>query len=588
MRSDHIAQLIEQIQGLCPKDQQLSRRVSELVCLTELITALHGAAGHREILDNVLLTILGQYPCRRGLILVKGNQKWRVGIRKGFKQSVRLSSLSLNENDYASRRLTCATELSPGLQKWAKSHDLQWLLPLWNGRQLVGLVALGGAMLGDPSGQTSSLLTMIADFAGVILGDQLAKRNLEILNRKLQQQMFQLRSLYELAGSFARCYEERDVFEVLAKNLMGLFFISRCAVLMEFGNRYQVAYAKGLKSLQGREIELPSLKEQACQPGPPKRETFCPQVLNFLEEQKLLYVFPIAGENFFHGWLFLGPRLNGQTLTDEDFEFLGSIATQAATALETVAMHKEMLEKKRMERELQLAREIQQQLLPKTIPQMPGYEMAVEMRPYQQVGGDFYDVIPLSDNRIALVLADVSGKSLPASMIMTTTQSCLRAIAGLLEISPVQAIQRLNQQLVLSTQNNRYVTLFFGILDPAHHQLTYINAGHNRPILVEPNGSVRLLDKGGMVVGLFPNPPYECETVTLSEGTQLLIYTDGLSEIVDDRNEEFSDERLEQILLHETQNLSAQETKDHILNQVMEFGKGKMIDDLTIMVLKRK
>jgi len=584
VRSEHFAQLIEQIRAICPQDPQLNRRISGLICLTELVAAIQGAGGHREALEGILLTIQGQFPSRRGAILVV-EPKWRVAVRKGFRKGARLAPPPLEGQPNLNRGLLATTAVEDALGPWAQQNGFEWLLPLWNGRQLVGLVCLGGSPMAGVDSETALLLVTLADFAGMILGDLLSRRSLEILTRKQQTQMFQLRTLYELAGSFACCYEEQEVFEVLARNLMGVFFISRMVILLPEEGQFKLAFAKGTRVDCGELHQLESLVEPRRTPLSP--QAVCPALAAFKERYRLQGAFPLAGERSHRGWVLLGPRLNGQELTAEDQELLLAILAQAATALDAVDMHREMVEKKRMEGELQIAREIQQRLLPRDLPRLPGYDLAVEMRPYQQVGGDFYDIIELEGQRTALVMADVSGKSLPASMIMTTAQSCLRAYASLPGLGAVEVVERLNRQLLHGIQQNRYVTLFFAILDPARHELTYVNAGHNRPILVHADGTSRLLDKGGIVTGLFPDPLYQSETLPLEAGSRLLIFTDGLSEVVDQGGEEFGEERLRQLMAHWQPLRTAAEMKQELLEQVLSFGDGRMVDDLTLMLLRR-
>nr|WP_279382517.1 PP2C family protein-serine/threonine phosphatase [Acanthopleuribacter pedis] len=209
------------------------------------------------------------------------------------------------------------------------------------------------------------------------------------------------------------------------------------------------------------------------------------------------------------------------------------------------------------------------------------------MRPYNHVGGDFYDFFQHKNGCLSFCLADVSGKSLPASMIMSTAQASLRALTSFDGMSPHQVIEKLNLHLFQSTQSNKFVTLFFGFLDPEDHTLEYINAGHNRPIMVCSEQKVQLLHKGGMMVGMFPNAKYEVGTVPFEKGSLLLVYTDGLSEVADEEGEELGDDRLVDLVKRYQKEDDVGFGRRQIVKAAMDFSKGEMVDDLTLLLIRR-
>ena len=172
-------------------------------------------------------------------------------------------------------------------------------------------------------------------------------------------------------------------------------------------------------------------------------------------------------------------------------------------------------------------------------------------------------------------------------MIMSTAQACLRALNSFAGLSPKEVIEKLNFHMWQSTQSNKFITMFYAVLDPVRHTLHYINAGHNRPILVNPDKSVSLLDKGGMVIGMFPNFSYQVGSVTLEAGAKLLIYTDGLSEVRDQAGEEYGDDRLATVFCNTCDDQTAQTTKEFIIGDVMGFSSNRMVDDMTLLVIRR-
>jgi len=587
---NHYADLVSQLQKRDISDPTFSRRLNELVSINELLTTLNTARSLEETLDIFLLTILGEYGCRRGAIYVKGSDGWSLGKAKGLRvREIDLAGLPIVEALDLPKVIRCEEDLPEGLEVFLREDRFELVLPAKNERELVGLICLGPSMLGPAAVHKESLLSTISDFGGVIIGNSLYRRDLEAVNRQLQRQIFQLNTLYELTGAFARCYENEEVYQVLSNNLMGQFFISRSAVL-EMGAVCRVTYCRGIKAegyCLSAHHEIDPL-EKWTSAITAHEQVVCAGVSAFMREHRLHYALPIRSEDTSVGLLLLGKRLDGRALSDADMEFIGSLSQQAAVAVENVRLQKEEAEKKRMEKELQLARDIQQKLLPKGVPVIPRYALAVEMRPYYQVGGDFYDFITLENGRLGICLADVSGKSLPASMIMSTAQATLRALNSFSGFTPRDVVEKLNLHMYQSTQSNKYLTLFYAVLDPTTDVLSYINAGHNRPILVFPaDDCPQLLDKGGMVVGMFPNASYQVGEVRFSPGTELLIYTDGLSEVTNAAGEEYGDDRLERTLCRLRGQGSVEDEKNAIVSEVMQFSGDQTVDDLTLLLIRR-
>jgi len=605
------ADLVSRLNKLDIHDPTISRRLNELVSINEILTTLNTARTLEETLDILLLTILGEYGCHRGAVFVKTAEGWQLGIGKGLRgREIDISELPRTDLESLPPIVRAGTAVpgshdgpgpvvpgsldGPGsvvpgsLDVFMQEGQFELLLPVRNERQLVGLICLGRSILGPAATQKESLLATISDFGGVIIGNSLYRMDLEQVNRQLQRRIFQLNTLYELTGAFARCYENEEVFQILSNNLMGQFFISRAAVL-EIGETCSVTFSRGLKLSETLPGEDQPLEPLASWPADVTEvgAISCPAIAAFMREHRLEYALPIRSENLSVGLLLLGRPLDGRLLADADREFILSLSQQSAVAVENVRLQKEEAEKKRMEKELQLAREIQQKLLPKDVPVLPGYALAVEMRPYTLVGGDFYDFIPLDDQRLGICVADVSGKSLPASMIMSTAQATLRALHSFSGLSPKDVVEKLNIHMYQSTQSNKFLTMFYAVLDPARHQLTYINAGHNRPILVCSQNRIQHLDKGGMVIGMFRNAMYQVGEVCFEPGTELLIYTDGLSEVTNPEGEEFGDDRLEEVLCDLRGKGAVQEEKDAVVHRVMHFSRNNTVDDMTVLLIRR-
>lgn len=234
------------------------------------------------------------------------------------------------------------------------------------------------------------------------------------------------------------------------------------------------------------------------------------------------------------------------------------------------------------EQELQRALEIQQSLLPKEIPQLPGITVATAWRPARAVGGDYFDVLRLNGSRLAICIADVSGKGVPAALLMANVQASFRASIGNLE-SPARLCGIINGMLCESIAANKFVTFFCSVLDADARTFRYCNAGHPYPVLIS-DGCVHTLDHGGAVLGVFPLWSYEDSIVKLKSGDRLLLFTDGITEAENDKNEEFGVDKVGAFgKAHATS--SATELNQLLLARVSDFCDGQFQDDATLVVL---
>ena len=275
------------------------------------------------------------------------------------------------------------------------------------------------------------------------------------------------------------------------------------------------------------------------------------------------------------------------TFTKEDENFLEAFSVHAALAIENARLHQDIVEKERIEKELEIAGAIQRRLLPKQLPALPGYEIDAVARPSKNVGGDYYDLIMLSDGKYALVIADVSGKGVPAALLVSTLHASLHAYIDT-ATNLAQLVRRLNVVVHSDTEAERFITLFMAVLDPSDGTLTYVNAGHNFPfILRTEQSSIHPLLSTGLPLGMFDSVEFEQETVTLAPSEYLVLYTDGVTEAMNKSMDEYGEKRLRQVMIGSSDK-SASGFMGGIVADVEKFVAGEpQSDDLTMMVLKR-
>ena len=286
------------------------------------------------------------------------------------------------------------------------------------------------------------------------------------------------------------------------------------------------------------------------------------------------------------GILTLYNKKNAPGFTEEDQRLLAILAGQSAQIVENARLYEEEKKLLGMQQELSLAYEIQSNLLPKEQPQIPGYDIAGASRPAQMVGGDYFDYIEIDARRLALCVADVSGKGLPASLLMANVQATLRGQA-LVGDAVEDSLGRANRLMCRSIRRGSFVTLFYGVLDLETHRFLYGNAGHNRPLFCSPGQPPAPLTLGDLVLGFQPTYAYREATLTFAPGDVLLIYSDGVTEAMNTAREQFGEDHLTALVA-----AHAHESATALIEKLLaavdhHTGSAPQTDDMTLLVVKR-
>jgi phosphoserine phosphatase RsbU/P len=366
--------------------------------------------------------------------------------------------------------------------------------------------------------------------------------------------------LTDLSKSVATIRDTRALLETVARRIADSLHVSRIAMFLERGNFYQPAYALGYGSLPP--VQLPRntttvrmLKTeqapariyfddpQSWVHGAPEPEQ---EALQELNAQLLL---PVSLDSRLLGLISLGPKKSEAPYSRADLQLLSAVASQTGLALEnaelTESIRREVAERERVNRELEIAREVQQRLFPQNLPEVRGLEFAGYCRPALGVGGDYYDFVRLEDGSLGIAIGDVSGKGIAAALMMASLQASLRGQTLTPSLTLAQMVQHINRLVYEASAENRYATFFYAQYDPSTRILRYVNAGHNPPMLWRGmSGEVVRLEEGGMVVGLFRDFPYHEASLELQPSDIFVAFTDGISEAMNNADEEFDEERL--------------------------------------------
>jgi phosphoserine phosphatase RsbU/P len=299
---------------------------------------------------------------------------------------------------------------------------------------------------------------------------------------------------------------------------------------------------------------------------------------------------PVKTQGLAYGALCVGRADSARPFTARDLKLGEVLASQAAIAIENSILHRSRVEEEqaraRIEEEMRLARQIQANLLPPAPPSLPGYDIACRSVPALSVGGDYYDFIAVDPDRMALCVADVSGKGIPAAMLMANLQATIRSqtLAG---VSPADCARRSNQLLNRSMDIGRFATCFYGVLEIGTGRLAYANAGHDHPLILRPGGEEIALVAGGPVLGAFEDQVYDEGSATLGRGEVLIAYSDGITESFDPDGRPFGIAGLQGVLAR-CRDGSAREIMESILAAATAHAGGRpQSDDMTLVVVRR-
>lgn len=313
---------------------------------------------------------------------------------------------------------------------------------------------------------------------------------------------------------------------------------------------------------------------------------FASQTMALLGVRSVLAVPLSVNESDVFGIIYADSPTYENTFSEEHLNILTTLASVASIRVENAKLTEERFERERMERELELATEIQQRFQPSAPPQMESYEFQGISFACYEIGGDYYDFIPRHNGNMLVALGDVSGKGTAAALLMSSLHAAIHAqTVARSELS--EMVSAVNEYLANNTPSNRFITFFVGELDPATGMLKYINAGHNPPLVGRADGTVEELDSGGFPLGIMPNAEFELGQITLSQGEVLIVFSDGVSEAENNLGEEFGVERLSQVV-RTNLSRSAAGLRDKIESSLSDFtGTAPANDDITLVIVKR-
>lgn len=575
--------------------QQESNKQLELDSLIEFSQLINSNLNLSFILGNILLSIMGKMLITKGMVLIKedgdGKEIYSVESSKGIilKEAEKRIEISLPKEP-----VFCVSEINEPDREYFQSKGLLNFFKIYFDKKLLGVLCLGKKIsqkdAEEPLNKNEVIfLETLLNLSASSIENTIKFNEIKRLNISLGNKVNQLKSLFELGKEFNTTLVNRDkIIKLLSYTLLGNFGIKDFLIL----SKYRSENFRLLNEKRGFEIEKFDLSELEDLSSPVVITGDSPnEFIQYLSDNNYSLIVPTFNDGKLDNVICLGNKLNKSGFTTEDIEFLESIINLSVISIENSILFEEYLEKQQIENELKIAREIQIALLPDELPDIEGYSISADNIPALQVGGDYYDVIKLTDTKYAFVIADVSGKGTPASLLMSNIQSSVHSYLKLYSEETFDlalVTKHINELIYDNTSSEKFITFFWGILDTEKNLFTYINAGHNHPYLLRGYEVIEL-DKGGLMIGIMKDVmEYEVGEINLEKNDVLVLYTDGVNEAQNTDKEDFGDDRIISTVkefVNETANVISEKLKEAVDKFV---GQAKQFDDITMIVIKRQ
>lgn len=565
-----------------------TRVASDILPLFEFSNVVNSSVDLKFILGTVLLTVMGKMLVAKGMVLLKREPgRFEVLNAKGLDaetvgQVVRIDK-PIRGIDY--------TDRAGASKPWAaffRERGQKLLVPIVAQRRVVGLLSLGDRMGGKRYSKSElQLINSLVNLSAAAIEKAVMIEQLRDVNRSLDRKYQELNTLFDLSKEFNVILDAEKVIRLLTFSLLGQIGVHRYAFCLEEQGKLKLVASRLDQEIGPQETlrQLCALKGADLVENLARQKRFS-AVAAQLTRVGIVAVVPMQMQSHVKGAVLLGEKLREGNYTKADLEFLYSLSNLAIISIENARLFREAIEKQKLEDELAIAREIQQGLLPAKLPSIPGFETAAINITSKQVGGDYYDVVPIQHDQYILAIGDVSGKGTPAALLMANVQASLRAFAPM-GLSLSEATGRINDLTSLNTGQDKFITFFWASLDVNTKEFRYVNAGHNPPFLLRADGSIQRLDVGGIILGLMKTfTPYQEGSVTLGTGDVVVMFTDGVSEAMNAEEVDFTEERLEQVLKN-IRSLSPSEIIEQIQLALEAHTQGTpQSDDITMLVFR--
>ena len=564
----------------------------DLRALYETSQLLSSSLDLEFVLGNLLLTAMSKLLVTKGAALLYNSvtDSYEVAAVKGISALEKGSFLKLADVD-------TETHLSgDDIPQPLVDHKIKVVFPIAFGQRKIGLIGLSAKFTGAAfEAQELEFMHSLVNISSAAVHNSLMVEELKLANKDLDGKVQQLNTLFDLSKEFNATVDRDRLVKLLTFALMGQMLVQKHVFLLRSeddegdvqldGMNIRIVAAKGVDrgSFDSEVVrgicglnKLLLLDEDSIADFP------------VLAEQGIALVLPIRQKGETVAALCLGAKMTGQPYQPDEIEFLYSLGNLAFVSLQNSYLVDQQLEKQRLEEEMRLAREIQERLQPKELPEIEGLESACLALPSRHVAGDYFDGVKIGEKKLLVAIADVTGKGVPAALLMSNLQACLHVLIPM-DVTLEESAAQINRVITQNTGYDKFITYVHGIYDGEKQTFDYVNAGHNPPTMVRANGDIELLEEGGLLLGVMADAVYTRGSTPFLPGDVLALFTDGVTEAMSPESEEYGEPRLE-ALLRKTRGLTAQEILDAVREDLRVFTHDAAVlsDDVTMIILKVK
>jgi len=574
-----------------PVSNEIDERLLELTSLIEISKTLNSSLNLKSILDTVLRTPMGRMMINKGIILLqKSDREFIVETLKGMPRELMGKKIPIIEHPDIPFLID---ELSEEEYEWVgffNKFDIKLIIPVMSKNRTLGFIGFGEKIIGqDYKEREIEFLLSLSNLAATSIENGIIFEELREVNKKLDRSIQELNTLFDIGKELNSFLDSEKIIKLLSYALMGQMMVNKFALFTSENGSMSLKLVRGIKGLNYAEDnkEDQEFLKDLCSINESYLVNEESTLLRdkYFRDCQFVAIIPMKIQDQIKGVICLGERVDKKSYTNENLEFLSTLGNQAMIALENARLFEETLEKQKLEEEIAVAKQIQERLLPSSIPELSGFDIFAINISSKQVGGDYYDLIPLDENKLAIAIADVSGKGIPAALLMSNLQASLRALVGT-KMSITHMTSRINDIIYENTSSDKFITYFYGVIDKNTYKMKYCNAGHNPPFLIRKDAPTILLEKGGLILGMMSGVEFQEGEIQLKSGDTLLLYTDGVSEAMNNEDEEFEEKRIEEVLRN-NRSLTGKELIGKIINSVKEHsGSVPQGDDITMIAMK--
>jgi sigma-B regulation protein RsbU (phosphoserine phosphatase) len=536
------------------------------------------------VLNNLLLITMGKLLVTKGMILIfkPGENVYYASRAKGrgwLKEDDEIP-VAFTDEDLETSVLHGEKYASVFEQIGIEKESILFNLKTTNHH--IGFLCLG------PKGTKQELTEREIEFiesltiiSSVAIANSRMFKEMRHINRRLDRKVHDLNTLLELSKDFNLMVDRDEIARVFKFAMLGQMLIRTFFFALDVDGEKSIVSISGIKDEPSKEdldtlFELDDVTHIS-------ENSEC----EFLNENNIRLVIGLKFQNEKIGVVGVGLRGNKQEYGPEEVNFLQSLGNLALLTIQKSLLLDERLQKQRMEEELNLAKNIQIGLLPDPLPEIDRFDLAAINISSRQVGGDYFDFIETPEKNHLVAIADVTGKGVPASLLMANLQSMLHALAPI-DVTMSEATGSINDIIYNNTPADKFITFFWGIISENGTKFKYVNAGHDPPILFRKGSDEPvLLEEGGVILGAMPTMmPYESAEIDLKPGDLMVFFTDGVTEAMNpEQTEEYETERLKECI-RKNRNKTSQEIQDAIITDINTFSNNIQYDDITTIVLK--